>query len=163
MIIKNAGFMWHRKFVNWKKKELIGHPEEGKDYKFNFADQTAIYGLYDRNNICIYIGQAGSGDVSGLYERLKDHTNDYLFCMWERFSWYGFYSVKALKEMEYESEYNITTDINEVMTTLETIAIHLMLPRHNLSMGDDIKKIQWYYQEEEYKDSLKDLGTKDVR
>lgn len=156
MIIRNAGFMWHRQFVDWKKRKLIGYPEKGNADAIDFADQAAIYGLYDRNNICVYIGQAGSGEKSGLYDRLKDHTENYLFCMWERFSWYGFYSEaifgieESLKARRFEAEYKKETNINEIMTTIETIAIHLMLPKHNRSMGMDIKEIEWYYQKEEF-------------
>ena len=31
-IIKNIGYMWHRKYVNWEgTRELIGYPEIGKE------------------------------------------------------------------------------------------------------------------------------------
>lgn len=157
MLIRNAGFMWHRKYVGWKKRELIGHPEKDSGPPVDFANQAAIYGLYDRNNQCIYIGQAGSGEKSGLYDRLKAHTEDYIFCMWERFSWYGFYDEdifkiekEAVKARRFEAEFKKATNINEIMTTIETVAIHLTLPKHNRSMGMDIKDIRWYYQKEEF-------------
>lgn len=128
----------------------MGTPEKGGGDPLDFADQAGIYGLYDRNNQCIYIGQAGRGEKSGLYDRLKDHTDDYLFCMWERFSWYGFYSTDVLLSGEYNAKYNIETDIDKIMTTIETVAIHLTLPKHNRSMGMDVKEIEWYYQKAEF-------------
>jgi hypothetical protein len=153
-MIKNAGFMWHRKYVDWQRgAELIGYPERNaRGGPVNFADQTAIYALYDHNYRCIYIGQAGRGETTGLYHRLKDHVNDYLFCMWERFSWYGFYSIEAISHQNYDKEFSLKTDVNRLMDTLESLAIHIQFPLFNRAMGSGPAEIPWYYQTEEYEE-----------
>ena len=81
-IIKNTGHMWHRKYINWQKgDQLIGISESKPSRAVNFADQAAIYALYDIDFTCVYVGQAGSGETRGIYHRLRDHAiNDYLSC-----------------------------------------------------------------------------------
>lgn len=151
LIIKNAGFMWHRKYINWQKgAELFGVSEKKYSEPVNFADQAAIYSLYDHNYKCLYIGQAGSGETRGLYHRLKDHLNDYLFCMWERFSWYGFYSERSLTNNDFKDEFKVTSDVNQLLNVIEAISIHTHFPLLNRSMGSGVTDIKWYYQPEEY-------------
>lgn len=153
IVIKNAGYMWHRKYVNWQSgNDLIGVCEQGEKQPINFAYQTGIYSLYNHNLECIYIGQAGSGENTGLYHRLKEHAiNDYLFCAWERFSWFGFYACEALLKDQYEGEFNVKTNINKLLDTFETLAIQIIQPHFNKHMGK-IEGIDWYYQEAEYED-----------
>ena len=133
MLIKSAGYLWHRKHVDWGRgRELLGVPEQGKRNNENFADQSAIYGLYDANHQCIYIGQAGRGD-SGLYDRLKCHAiDDHLFCFWERFTWFGFYSAEEIRAKNFDYIPAPMT-LLEALNTIESIATNLALPRFNLS------------------------------
>jgi len=42
----------------------------------NFVEQSAIYGLYDAVNRCVYIGQAGRGDTSSVYDRLGAYADE---------------------------------------------------------------------------------------
>lgn len=74
MIINNAGYMWNRKYVDWSKRHLFGSPDRGGGDEQDFADQTGVYGLYSGTHECIYIGQAGQGDSSALFDRLKAHA-----------------------------------------------------------------------------------------
>lgn len=163
-IIKNIGYMWNRKYVNWENsRELIGYPEFGRAKEVNFANQAAIYVLYDLNFRPIYVGQVGKGDTKGLFDRLRDHTHDELFCMWERFSWFGFYSVEALDQGQkgidkvFEDEYEIETNVNELMNVIESLIIRTCRPSFNKASGcllhekvaDDI---EWYYQEAEWEE-----------
>jgi len=132
--------MWHRKYVDWDKICLGGYSE--KDDSFvDFAYQAGIYALYNQNADCIYVGQAGRGENNGFFHRLRCHAlEDELFCMWERFSWYGFYSVETIKKHEnraYENEFKkgINTDINELMNVIESMIIRIHTPRFNKSIG----------------------------
>ena len=98
MLIKRAGFMWHRRHVDWGRRRLVGLHEEGKGEEVNFADQSGIYWLCNANHECVYIGQAGKGESVCLYDRLQAHLDDHLFCFWERFTWFGFYSPEQLSK-----------------------------------------------------------------
>lgn len=159
-IIKNAGWMWHRKYVNWHRGgELLGYPEEGNGVNpVDFGYQAALYALYDTNHNCIYIGQAGSGDVYGLYHRLKAHTHDYLFCMWERFSWFGFYPVENANSVNFEGGFEFRTDVNQILNLTETLCIHTLMPRFNTRKGTNISDIQWYYQQAEFDEREKEFA-----
>lgn len=157
-IVKNIGYMWRRKYVNWQSgRDLIGKPDGFQGESINFADQSGIYVLYDRNLQPIYLGQAGKGESKGLYDRLRDHTEDDLFCAWERFSWFGFYSKEVLKAGAFEKEYEINTDINELMNVVESMLIRVSKPAFNKSTGclksdNSDGMIEWYYQEAEWEE-----------
>jgi len=70
-IIQNTGHLWHKKYVNWQRgRQLVGVSESSPGKPVNFADQAAIYALYDKEFKCIYVGQVGSGETKGLYSRL---------------------------------------------------------------------------------------------
>jgi hypothetical protein len=152
-IIKNAGYMWHRKYVNWQSgNELIGLPEAKQGKGVNFAAQTGIYALYDKIFRCVYVGQAGRGEIKGLYHRLKDHAiSDHLFCRWERFSWYGFYSVKSLEKDNYNEEFKLETDINQIMDFAESLIIQINPPTLNMA-GGCWSGVEWFYQEAEFEE-----------
>ncbi len=154
MLIKAAGYLWHRKHVDWGRgRRLMGWPEEGKGDEVNFADQSGIYGLYDANHQCIYIGQAGRGD-SGLYDRLKSHAiEDHLFCFWERFTWFGFYSPTQLRDGKYDDPVAAAVMLTEALDTIESIGIYLALPRFNRRYESGFDGVTWYYQAEEYEQS----------
>ena len=151
MLIKTAGYMWNREYVDWSKRRLMGSPEEGDGAEANFADQSAIYGLYSANHECVYIGQAGSGDSSGLFERLKAHAiEDHLFCFWQRFMWFGFYSAEQLKAEKYPDPVAKSLSLGDALNTIESIAIYLAMPRHNLRKETGFSDVEWYFQPAEH-------------
>jgi hypothetical protein len=155
-VIKDIGYMWHRKYIDWEgKRELIGYPEIGKGGGVNFANQAAIYALYDRNFQCIYVGQVGKGETVGLFDRLRDHTHDDLFCMWERFSWFGFYSANSIDKETYNDEFDITTNVNELMNVIESLIIRICRLPFKKAVGclfneKSNEDIAWYYQKAEW-------------
>jgi len=114
--------------------------------------QSAICALYDKQFKCVYVGQAGKGEEKGLYLRLKDHAvNDNLFCRWQRFSWYGLYSVKSLEKGDYDTEYKFNTNINDIMTVIESLIIRVNQPKLNLASGS-LHGADWFYQEAEFEE-----------
>jgi hypothetical protein len=154
MIIKNVGWMWHRRFINWNRRKLIGFSSPG-DRKENFANQSAIYALYNHCNSCVYIGLAGKKEQGALYDRMRTHAiDDRLFCSWERFSWFGFLSIQALHKQTWNDEWKITTDVEETMHVIEAVAIHVFRPNFNASWGN-LRDVEWYYQKEEYQELIK--------
>src|SRR5712691_5400879 len=162
MLIKSAGYMWHRRHVGWGRRWLAGLPEEGKGDEVDFANQSGIYGLYAANHECIYIGQAGRGD-SGLYDRLKTHAlEDHLFCFWERFTWFGFFSPAQLHNGQCEDPVAEAVTLAEALDTIESIGIYLALPRFNRRYGTGFNGVSWYYQAAEYeqlKNSRRNAGV----
>ena len=164
MIIKTAGYMWHRKYVNWGKRWLGGSPEKGEGDEENFADQSGVYGLYSENHECIYIGQAGKGESSGLFDRLKAHAlEDHLFCFWERFTWFGFYLPDQLNNGNYDDPIAEAVNLAEALDTIESVGIYLALPRFNRRYETGFGAVSWYYQSTEYeelKNSQLNKGTR---
>lgn len=158
MLIKCAGFMWHRRYVDWSRRGLPGLPEDGGE-EVDFADQSAIYGLYDRNHQCAYIGQAGKGESVCLYDRLQAHAlDDHLFCFWERFTWFGFYSTAQLRRNAFEDPIATDVPLAELLNTVETIGTYLALPRFNRRYGSGFAEVAWYYQLAEYDESRRGNG-----
>jgi hypothetical protein len=150
MIIKSAGYMWHRRYVDWGQRRLVGVPEEGKGDAVDFVDQSGIYGLYAANHECIYIGQTGRGE-SGLYDRLKAHAlDDHLFCFWERFTWFGFYSPVQLRTGTYDDLVAEAVTLAEALNMIESVGIYLALPRFNRRYEIGFTGVSWYYQAAEY-------------
>lgn len=161
MILKTAGFMWHRKFVDWSRRELLGHPESGGGTPTNFADQSAIYGLYDVSQACVYIGQAGKGETSCLFERLRTHAlDDHLFCFWERFTWFGLFSAEQLAREEWSDPLVSSLSVVDALNNLESMATYLALPRFNRRFGSGFEHVEWYYQKEEYDAARKRNASK---
>lgn len=154
MLIKTAGYMWNREYVDWTSGELLGTAEEGGARKtVNFADQSAIYGLFDSNHRCVYVGQAGGGETSALYDRLRSHAlDDSLFCLWQRFTWFGFYSAKDLENGKFADPIAASVSLATVLNEFETVGFYLALPRHNLRSENGFAHVNWYYQEGEYQE-----------
>jgi hypothetical protein len=152
-IIKSTGHFWHRRYVNWQNdRQLVGVSESSPGKPVNFEDQAAIYALYDKEFKCIYVGQAGSRETKGLYDRLKDHAiDDYLFCRWERFSWWGFYSLENLERQDYDKQFKISTDVNEIMDMVESMIIRVNPPTLNMALGK-LTGVEWFYQEAEFEE-----------
>jgi hypothetical protein len=157
MIIKTAGYLWHRKYIDWTRRRLVGLDESNsKGSEVNFAYQSGIYGLYDSNHNCIYIGQAGKGE-DGLFDRLKAHAlDDHLFCFWERFTWFGFYSPEQLRNNDYPDSLAKSVILEGALNTIESVSIYLALPRFNRRYESGFDGVLWYYQAAEYED-LKDI------
>ena len=94
MLIRNYGLFWHRNRVFWGRQRVPGNlkgklaKESSKD-AVDFRHQAGVYVLYDDNFRAVYVGQAGSGDSSSLFSRLKQHKIDALAERWTRFSWFG--------------------------------------------------------------------------
>lgn len=57
MLIQTAGYMWSRWHVDWTSRKLLGEPEEGEGGEVDFADQSGIYGLFNTDHECVYVGQ----------------------------------------------------------------------------------------------------------
>ena len=94
MLVSNFGHLWERKYISWGRGRIKGHLRGycrgGR--QTDFRDQIAIYVLFDKDLVPVYVGQAGQG-TRKLFDRLKQHRTDHLWNRWEHFSWFGFRRV----------------------------------------------------------------------
>lgn len=131
-IINAFGIYWSRHQVYWKKNpDLLGIQQLGAT-EVNFKDQRGIYLLYDGREV-IYVGQAIE---QTLGERLKQHLTDRLSGRWDRFSWFGFYSVTDKGHLDDRKKFQ-NLDIQEMANILESILIESMEPRQNRKQGNN--------------------------
>lgn len=141
-IINAFGIYWNRNLVHWKTTpDLLGIQQIGAT-EVNFKDQRGIYLLYDSREI-IYVGQAIE---QTLGQRLKQHISDRLSGRWDRFSWFGFYSVNdkghLLDRKKFES-----IDIQVLADTIEAILIESVEPRQNRKQGNTLSGMEYLQQE----------------
>lgn len=141
-IINAFGIYWNRNLVLWKSTpDLLGLQYVGAT-AVNFNDQRGIYLLHD-NRETIYVGQAIE---QTLEQRLKHHTADRLSGRWDRFSWYGFYSVNDKGHLYNRKKFQ-SLDIQVLADTLEAILIESIEPRQNRKQGNTFFGMEYLQQE----------------
>lgn len=141
-VINAFGIFWNRNLVHWKTTpDLLGIQQLGAS-EVNFKDQRGIYLLYDSREI-IYVGQAIE---QTLGQRLKQHTSDRLSGRWDRFSWFGFYSVNDKGHLLDRKKFE-TLDIQVLADTLEAILIESIEPRQNRKQGNTLSGMEYLQQE----------------
>jgi hypothetical protein len=131
--IKNFGFMWERKKIDWGRRgpggnrslkgRMVGH----KRRVVEFAGQMGIYVLYDKFEQPGQIGQAKL-----IINRLRDHRIDHLRNRWSLFSWFGFYKVGVNDQLlikDQTTELRRTLRLEESLHELEAILIQVLEPR----------------------------------
>lgn len=131
-IIQAFGIYWERSKVLWRTEPKLLGKQSNASLPVNFSNQKGVYLLYDGREI-IYAGQASES----LGKRLYQHTSDRLSGRWDRFSWFGFYSVdgETGKLNEY-NEKDRTIAIGKIIDTLEAILIETIEPRQNRRAGN---------------------------
>ncbi len=141
-IVNAFGIFWNRNFVHWKTNpDLLGIQQIGAS-EVSFNDQIGIYLLYDGREI-IYVGQAIE---QTLGQRLKQHTSDRLSSRWDRFSWFGFYSVNDKGHLLDRKIFEIL-DIQNVADTIEAILIESVEPRQNRKQGNTLFGMEYLQKE----------------
>lgn len=141
-IINAFGIYWNRNLVHWKTNpDLLGIQQIGAT-EVNFKDQRGIYLLYDNREI-IYVGQAIE---QTLGQRLKQHISDRLSGRWDRFSWFGFYSVNDKGHLSDRKKFE-NIDIQVLSDTLEAILIESVEPRQNRKQGNTLSGMEYLQKE----------------
>lgn len=141
-IINAYGIYWSRDLVYWKTiPELLGIQQTGAT-EVNFKDQRGIYLLYDNREI-IYVGQAIE---QTLGQRLKQHTTDRLSGRWDRFSWFGFYSVNDKGHLLDRKKFD-SLDVQNIADIFEAILIESIEPRQNRKQGNTLIGMEYLQQE----------------
>lgn len=138
-VIQSFGVSWNRDQVLWKSNsDLFGVQTSGAE-PINFNKQIGVYLLHDRREI-IYIGQA---ITQPIIERLFQHTKDRLSGRWDRFSWFGFYSVNNEGKLNIVEETHRNISIENLAHTLEAILIESIEPRQNRKSGNKLSGLEY--------------------
>ncbi len=150
MLIHNYGLFWRRENVFWGRGNNAGHlkgvlASATTAEPVDFRDQQGIYVLYDDSFRLVYVGQAGSGKQSRLFDRLKQHTKDPLSDRWAKFSWFGVRGVRQDGQLRAE---NIAAHprLNEILDHIEAVLIAAAEPPHNRQGGRFGKSVNQYLQ-----------------
>jgi hypothetical protein len=131
-IIKSFGIYWNRNNVYWKTKpDLLGIQQIGAT-EVNFKDQIGVYLLHDGRET-IYAGQAID---QPLGKRLNEHTSDRLSGRWNRFSWFGLYSVCDDGKLNCEIRQYEYLTVKDLGDLLEAVLIESIEPRQNRKQGN---------------------------
>ena len=142
-ILNAFGIYWDRSSVYWKTSpDFWGIQQIGAD-KVNFKDQRGIYLLHD-NRETIYVGQAID---QTLGQRLRQHTIDRLGGRWNRFSWFGFYSVNNDGSLIPATKFE-NISIQDLGDVLEAILIESIEPRQNRKQGNTFSGIEYLQHED---------------
>jgi hypothetical protein len=141
-IINAYGIYWNRHLVHWKTTpDLLGVQQIGAT-EVNFKDQRGIYLLYDGREI-IYVGQAIE---QTLGQRLKQHISDRLSGRWDRFSWFGFYSVNDTGHLLDRKKFEFV-DVQHLADIFEAILIESIEPRQNRKQGNTLIGMEFLQKE----------------
>ena len=141
-LINALGMYWSRDKINWAagNPKLLGRQALGS-VSVDFSEQRGVYLLYDRSAV-IYVGRAID---QGIGSRLKQHTYDRLNGRWDRFSWFGVYSVSTGGALETgEESYNRSL----LIATMEALLIESVEPSQNRKRGDDFRAIEFLQAED---------------
>lgn len=138
-IIQSFGIQWSRNLVHWKNNPDIYGTQSTGALPVNFAKQIGVYCLIDGRET-IYVGQAFSQSIG---ERLFQHTKDRFSGRWDRFSWFGLYTVDENGDLEINQENSRSISLENMCHTLEAILIEGMEPRQNRKSGNKLSGIEY--------------------
>ena len=139
MLIRNYGLFWKRAWIHFGAGSNPGHLKGVKvgaksSDPVNFRDQQGVYCLYDDNFSLVYVGQAGGKNDQRLFDRLKQHREDFVSERWSKFSWFGVRRVLLTNELAGETE-AAHPEISDVLNHIEAILIVAAEPVHNRQGG----------------------------
>ena len=138
-IIQALGMFWNREQVLWKTSpDLFGVQQIGAN-PINLNEQIGIYLLHDGREV-IYVGQAIGQTIT---QRLFQHTLDRFSGRWDRFSWFGFYSVDDSGKTMKFNETERTIKLTDIADTLEAVLVESLEPRQNRKKGNTFSGIEY--------------------
>lgn len=138
-IITSFGIYWDREKIHWKTNpDLFGRQQTGAT-SVNFKDQIGIYLLHDTRET-IYVGKATEQTIA---RRLQQHTTDRLNGRWNRFSWFGLYSIREEGSLDITQNSHKNVPFANIITLLEAVLIESIEPRQNRKQGDLLNGIEY--------------------
>ena len=159
-MVTHYGLFWSERDVFWGHQknfgQLLGQEKEPRERRGaprnsersqpkDFREYVGLYCLYSDNEL-LYIGEAGLGTKSSLFDRLKRHRKGSMAGRWNHFSWFG------RKRCEGQ------TEIKNALKQLEAITIAIINPGFNKQSGTFVGAKQVF--QEPHKKSEGDLETK---
>lgn len=138
-VIRAFGISWNRESVIWKTNPDLWGIQTIDAKPVNFGKQIGIYLLYDGREVT-YVGKAFD---QSLAQRLSQHTKDRHSGRWNRFSWFGLFSVNEKGKLETLKEGYREITHKKLVETLEAILIESIEPRQNRRSGDNFTGIEY--------------------
>jgi len=136
-LINAFGMYWSREKVLWTSNpKILGRQQPGAN-PVDFCTQTGVYLLHHDRSV-VYVGRTTD---QPLGRRLAQHTADRLDGRWDRFSWFGVYSVDENGSLQTVDEPSFT--LESLIVTMEALLIEGLEPPQNRKRGDDFRAIEY--------------------
>jgi len=136
-LINAFGMYWSRDKVLWSNTPRILGQQQPGSTAVDFCEQNGVYLLHDGRAV-VYVGRTTD---QPLGVRLRQHTVDRLNGRWDRFSWFGVYSVTERATLSTGATANY--DLNMLITTMEALLIEGLEPPQNRKRGDDFRAVEF--------------------
>jgi len=135
--INAFGMYWARSNVLWTSTPRILGQQQPGSTPVDFCGQRGVYLLHDARAV-VYVGRTTD---QSLGVRLRQHTFDRLNGRWDRFSWFGIYTVSDIGSLAPAAEGDY--DVNMLIATMEALLIEGLEPPQNRKRGDDFKAAEF--------------------
>lgn len=136
-LINAFGMYWSRNNVLWAATPRILGQQQPGSTSVNFCGQKGVYLLHDGRAV-IYVGRTTEQPL-GI--RLRQHVSDRLNGRWDRFSWFGVYSVSD--DASLNTSAAVTFDLSMLIVTMEALLIEGIEPPQNRKRGDDFRAVEF--------------------
>ena len=136
-LINAFGMYWSRNNVLWTAvPKILGRQQPGST-AVDFCNQKGVYLLHDGRTV-VYVGRTTD---QPLGVRLRQHIVDRLNGRWDRFSWFGVYSVAD--DASLNTAATVTYDLTMLIVTMEALLIEGLEPPQNRKRGDDFRAVEF--------------------
>lgn len=128
-LINAFGMYWSRNNVLWTSApKILGQQQPGST-SVDFCNQKGVYLLHDGHTV-VYVGRTTD---QPLGVRLRQHIVDRLNGRWDRFSWFGVYSV--VEDGALNTAAAVNYDLTLLIVTMEALLIEGLNPHKTGSEG----------------------------
>ena len=136
-LINAFGMYWSRNSVLWTSAPRILGQQQPGSTAVDFCNQKGVYLLHDGRTV-VYVGRTTEQPL-GI--RLRQHIADRLNGRWDRFSWFGVYSVAD--DASLNTTAAVTYDLSMLIVTMEALLIEGLEPPQNRKRGDDFRAVEF--------------------
>ncbi|WP_299065895.1 HTH domain-containing protein [Accumulibacter sp.] len=136
-LINAFGMYWARNNVLWANTPRILGQQQPGSTAVDFCNQKGVYLLHDGRAV-VYVGRTTEQPL-GI--RLRQHISDRLNGRWDRFSWFGVYSVADNASLNTTA--TVSYDLSMLIVTMEALLIEGLEPPQNRKRGDDFRAVEF--------------------